>query len=282
MQDYAKDHRTRDEMQRKINVDLTDWHDRPIAEIKRADIKELIRVKARTAPLGANRLVALISKIFNWALKEELIETSPAIQIDRPGKETERERALSVDEIGIVWATFDSMGYPWGTLFKMLLVTGQRRGEVAGMKWSEITPDGWRLPGERVKNGKGHLVPLSSLAREILDGVPQIGEFVFRSRIDAPLSSWNRVTNKARKLSGPMEEWRLHDLRRTFATQLRQLGVDRLVVSKMLNHAEGGVTRIYDRYNADPEQAAAMERWANRLREIVSGQPVDNVVQLRG
>ena len=101
MQDYAKDHRTRDEMQRRINVDLADWHDRPIAKIKRADIKELIRLKARTAPISANQLVALISKIFNWALKEELIETSPAIQIDRPGKETERERALSVERSGL-------------------------------------------------------------------------------------------------------------------------------------------------------------------------------------
>ena len=95
------------EMQRKINVDLADWHDRPIAEIKRADIKELIRLKARTAPISANRLAALISKIFAWALKEEMIEASPAMQIDRPGKETERERALSADEIRTVWGAFD-------------------------------------------------------------------------------------------------------------------------------------------------------------------------------
>ena len=78
-----------------------------------------------------------------------------------------------------------------------------------------------------------------------------------------------------------MEPWHLHDLRRTFATQLRSLGIDRLVVSKLLNHAEGGVTKIYDRYTADPEKAAAMERWANRLREIISGAPADNVVQMR-
>ena len=273
MQDYAKDHRTRDEMQRRINVDLADWHDRPIAKIKRADIKELIRLKARTAPISAIQLVASISKIFNWALKEELIETSPAIQIDRPGKETERERALSVEEIRTVWGAFDSVGYPFGSLLKMLLVTGQRRGEVAGMKWGEITPDGWRLPGERAKKGKGHLVPLSSLAREILDGIPQLDEYVFRHHADAPVRGWNQATNRTRKLCGPMELWRLHDLRRTFATQLRAVGIDRLVVSKLLNHAEGGVTKIYDRYTADPERVAAMERWANRLREIISGAP---------
>ena len=93
---------------------LLTGNDRPIAKIKRADIKELIRLKARTAPISANRLVALISKIFNRALKEELIETSPAIQIDRPGKETERERALSVEEIRTVWGAFDAVGYPFG------------------------------------------------------------------------------------------------------------------------------------------------------------------------
>ena len=282
MRDYAHSHRSKDQMQRRINNDLADWQDRQIAEIKRADVKEIIRLKARSAPISANRLAALISKIFAWALKEELIEASPAMLIDRPGKETERERALSVDEIRIVWGAFGKMRYPFGPLFKMLLLTGQRRGEVGGMKWSEITADGWRLPGERAKKGKGHLVPLSSLAREILADVPRLGEFVFRHHWDAPPQSWGRAATKVRSLCGPMEEWRIHDLRRTFATQLRAIGVDRLVVSKLLNHAEAGTTKIYDRYTADPEQAAAMERWANRLREIVSGSSAVNVVQLRG
>ena len=163
MQDFAHSHRTRDEMQRKIDVDLAEWHDRQITEITRKDIKELIRVKARTSPIAANRLLSLIAKIFNWAVKEELIQASPAIQIDRPGQEVERERSLTADEIKTAWEAFDRLGYPWGPLFKMLLVTGQRRGEVAGMKWSEISADGWRIPGERSKNGKGHLVPTVEL-----------------------------------------------------------------------------------------------------------------------
>jgi hypothetical protein len=174
MRDYAHAHRTKDEMQRYIKGDLADWHDQQIAEITRADIKELIRKKARTSPIAANRLLALISRIFSWALKEELIDSSPAMKIDRPGKEIERERALNVDEIKTVWRAADQLGYPWGPLFKMLLLTGQRRGEVASMRWREITADGWRLSGDKAKSGKGHLVPLSILAREILDGVPQL------------------------------------------------------------------------------------------------------------
>ena len=281
MQDYAHSHRTKGEIQRKINVDLVEWHDRQITEITRADIKELVRIKARTAPIAANRLLSVIAKIFTWAVKEELIQASPAIQIDRPGQEVERERSLTADEIRTVWAAFDQFAYPKQQLLKMLLVTGQRRGEVAGMRWSEITPDGWRLPGERAKQGKGHLIPLSSLAREILDGVPRLGEFVFRGHDDVPIKGWTKTAELLKAKCGPMEPWHLHDLRRTFATHLRSLGIDRLVVSKLLNHAEGGITRIYDRYTADVEQAAAMERWANRLREIISGAPGDNVVQLR-
>jgi integrase len=281
MQDYAKNHRTRDQMQRRIDGDLAEWRDLQLTDIKRSDIKEIIRRKARTAPYSANRLAALISKFFNWAVKEEYIDASPATQIDRPGLEVARERSLSGDEISTVWAAFDKIGYPYGPLFKMLLVTGQRRGEVTGMKWSEITAEGWKLPSERAKKGKGHLVPLSSLAREILDGVPEIGEFVFRAHHDAPLQGWSKADNRIRKLCGPMESWRMHDLRRSFATHLRSLGVERLVVSKLLNHAEAGVTKIYDRYAADPEKTAAMERWANRLREIISGTPASNVVQMR-
>ena len=284
MTDFAKKHRTKDEMQRKISVDLAEWHDRPIAEITRAEIKDLLRVKARSAPISANRLKSLISKIFTWALKEEIITASPALSLDPPGgveTDRQRDRNLTTEEIKAVWLACEQIGYPFGHLFKMLLVTGQRRGEVAAMKWSQITPDGWVLPAEIAKTKSGHLVPLSSLAREILDQVPQIGEHVFRSRSDRPLQGWSNAKERVDGIAN-IATWHVHDLRRTFATQLRRLGVDRLVVSKLLNHAEGGVTKIYDRYNADPEQAAAMERWANRLREIVSGAGAPNVVQMRG
>jgi integrase len=278
MIDHAHSLRSRYEMQRYINKDLAVWHARQMREITRGDIKELIRVKARTAPIAANRLMSLVSRIFNWALKEELIDSSPAMRLDRPGKEVERDRNLTSDEIRIVWNGFDRLGYPFGHLFKLLLVTGQRRGEVAGMKWSEISEDGWKLPNERSKNGKGHLIPLTGLAREIIATCPQIADHVFISRQNKPVSAFG---DAQKRIKGDLEPWVLHDLRRTAATQWRTLGIDKLVVSKLLNHTEGGVTRIYDRYAADPEKSAAMERWANRLREIISGAPVDKVVQMR-
>ena len=283
MTDYASKHRSRREMQRKINRELAVWHDRQISEITRADIKELLRVKARTAPIMANRLKALISKIFTWALKEEIINSSPAMSLDMPGgseRDRQRERNLSADEIRVVWAAFDKLPYPYGPAFKLLLITGQRRSEVGGMRWSEITEEGWRIPNERTKRGKGHLVPLSSLAWEILTELPRRGDCVFgvTSRHDTPPQAWSRAKEQ---IGAVIDDWHTHDLRRTFATQLRKLGVDRLVVSKLLNHAEAGITFIYDRYSADPEKAAAMERWANRLREIISGEPAGNVVPMR-
>jgi integrase len=278
MRDFAHSHRTRKEMQRKIDVELVAWHDRPIREITRSDIKERLREKARDGGIAANRLLALISKIFNWAVDEEIIESSPAMRLQRPGEEKDRERVLSAEEIAVLWPAFTRLGYPFGNLYKIMLCTGQRRGEVASMKWSQIGADGWRLPAASAKTKVGHLVPLSSLAREIIAGLPQIGDYVFRAHRDAPLQGWSKAKAKLDGLVTLPESWQVEDMRRSAATHMRSLGVDRLVIDKILNHAEQGVTKVYDRWSADPEKAAAMERWANRLREIISGTVDSNVV----
>ena len=156
MADHAKNLRTRDEMQRMINIDLLPvLGTKPIVSITRADVKALIREKARNAPIAANRLVSLISKIFSWALDEEIIQASPAVRLKRPGDEQERERSLTDDEIKTLWPVYSTMGYPFGHGLKFLLVTGQRRGEVSGMQWSEIDGEGWLLPGARAKSKQG-------------------------------------------------------------------------------------------------------------------------------
>jgi integrase len=282
MTDFAHSHRTRDEMQRKFDVELKAWHDLPIDQITRGDIKELLREKARKGGSASNRLRAQVSKFFNWCVDEEIIETSPAVRLPRYGEDRARERVLSADEIKQLWPAYDVLGYPFGGLYKMMLCTAQRRGEVASMKWSQIGPDGWRLPAANAKTKVGHLVPLSSLAREILESVPKIGEYVFRSdRGDAPLQGWSKAKARLDKLVTLDEPWVVEDARRTAATHMRSLGVDRLVIDKILNHSESGTTKIYDRWSADPEKTAAMERWANRLREIISGEPQDNVVHMR-
>jgi integrase len=299
MADHARHLRTAREMQRKIDKELIPaWGDRPISEIGRSDVKALLRAKARSSPISANRLLALISKIFTWALDEEIVQASPAVRLKPPAEERERERALTPEELRILWRALDRTRYPFGPVYKLLLLTGQRRGEVAGMRWKELDGDGWVLPGARAKAKQGHRIPLSTLALEIIKGAPRIGGLVFMSgRGAGPLQGWSkakvqldrrmlRTVKALARMRGEdpakatMEPWKVHDLRRTAATQMRSLGIDRLVVSKILNHAEGGQTKTYDRYASDPEKAAAMERWANHLRAIVTGQGEDNVVDL--
>ena len=148
------------------------------------------------------------------------------------------------------------------------------------MKWSELRSDGWALPGARAKSSQGHLVPMSSLAREILRCVPRVGDHVFAAHGDKALQGWSKAKRRADALCADAVAPRhIHDLRRTAATQMRSIGVDRLIVSKILNHAEAGQTKVYDRFAARPQKAAALERWANRVREIVQGKQRENIVQ---
>ena len=174
MADRAVHLKSRNELQRKLDVDiLPHWRDRPMRSITRRDVRQLLREKARTAPIAANRVHALIGAIFNWALVEEFIDASPVARLTPVAKEPERERVLSADEIRWIWGAAGDLGYPFGTIYQFLLATDQRRGEVADMKWSEIEGDRWMLPAARTKGGAGHAVPLSSLAVGILKDLPR-------------------------------------------------------------------------------------------------------------
>ena len=169
-------------MQRKLDVELLPhWGHRPISSITRAEVKALLREKARQSPIAANRLLALISKIFAWALDEEIVAASPAVRLPRYGEEHQRERTLAAQEVAALWPAFDRLGYPFGHVFKLMLVTGQRRGEVAALCWSEIDGNGWLLPAARAKTKQGHRVPLSSLALEIIAACPD-----WRARLYSP------------------------------------------------------------------------------------------------
>lgn len=292
--------RSRGELERKVRVDLAAWADRPIAEITRADVRAVIGAKHATSPVSANRLLALVRRIFRWAVREDLIGANPAMDIDPPAQEEERDRVLSLAEIAQVWRGADAIGFPYGPLVKLLILTAQRRNEVAGLTRGEIAGNGWRLPDSRAKRGKGHLVPLSKPALAILEGVPKIegtdlvfttgkraakkGQKVDPKAVPAAVSGWSRMKDRldaviAKQAAEAADEpldiekhalpaWTLHDLRRSVATHLRDsevmgaASVDRLTVSKILNHAEGGMTRLYDRYSNDKEKRAALEAWA--------------------
>ena len=308
--------RSRGELERKVRVDLAAWADRPVTQITRGDIREVISAKHKTSPVAANRLLALIRRVLRWAVREDLIDANPAADIDPPAQEVERDRVLTLDELVRVWAGAETLGYPYGPLFKMLILTAQRRSEVACLTWDEIDGKNWKLPDSRTKRGKGHLVPLSPRAVSIIKDLPRIGEskLVFTTgkraakkgeKVDprtpsAPVSSWGHVKGRldkviaeaaAKTAEEPVDmechglpHWTLHDIRRSVATHLRDAEVmgddrvDRLTVSKILNHAEGGMTRLYDRYSSDPEKRRALEAWA-RVIERLCGL---NVIDIKG
>jgi len=319
--------RSRGELERKVRVDLAAWKDRPIAEITRADVRAVINAKHAVSPVSANRLLALVRRVFRWAVRDELIPANPAMDIDPPAQEEERDRVLSLSELARVWAGAEAMGYPYGPLIKLLILTAQRRTEVAELVRSEIEGTAWRLPDSRAKRGKGHLIPLSPRAVAIIKELPKLGDspLLFTTgkraakkgeKVDpkappAPVSGWSRMKDRLdwiiaeqaaqaaddpalKSESGPTKEeraeiltkyglpdWTLHDLRRSVATHLRDADVmgaaraDRLTVSKILNHAEGGMTRLYDRYSSDPEKRKALEAWALVIERLCGLNVID-------
>jgi integrase len=267
------------------------WDTRPLNSIARRDILAVLDERARNAgPYAANRWLAANRGLFNWALSRDYIAASPFVGVRPAIKEQPRERTLSPDEIARLWKAWKTESYPFGAALQLLLTTGLRRCEVTDLKWSEIrvkpldpepdgfTPVAWEivLPPERCKNKKQHVVPLSDLAMEILSTIPRINGYVFA----AGHSPGGIFRGKARAdaLCG-VNGWRIHDLRRTVATGLIELGTPLSVVSAVLGHAERGVTSVhYVSYSYDRERRAALETWGRRLASIAGIAPADDGV----
>jgi integrase len=272
------------------------WGDRRIGEITRKDAIALTDgLTDAGMGVGANRVFSAARALFNWALEREVIETTPFLRLKPPLAEASRERVLSDAEVRIVWLAAERIGYPFGTLVQLLLLTAQRRDEVARMTWAEIDADGlWTLPTARTKNSREQLVPLSSLACKILATTPRItGRPGFVLTTDGASASSNFAKNKA-KLDTAMlaiarqemaeadrdpndvelAPWRLHDLRRTASTGMARLGFPIHVTEAVLNHRSGtlgGLAGIYNRYRYLDEKRAALDAWAAHIDAIVKG-----------
>jgi integrase len=295
---------------------LSKWRNRDIKSIRRRDVIELLDgVVEKGKPIAANRVLAAVRKLFNWALQRDIIEASPVALVAMPSAETKRERTLSANEVRTLWPQFAALGYPFGPFLQMALATGQRREEVAGMRWQDIdeAEGTWTLPSESTKPGRAHIVPLAPLAMDILRearqsamqlvgqlandpaGAPKLPEYVFTTRGDRPISGYSKA--KARlddavararaeaaarenRKPEPIAPWTIHDLRRTVATGLGKLNVSRFIIGRVLNHADRSVTGIYDRHEYLDEKRRALDAWATYLRNMIA-EPAVNVVQLR-
>jgi len=285
------------ETKRILDVDLIPlWGGKPIANIARRDVDELLDTIAdRGAKVQANRTLATLKTMFRWATEKEYMAASPIERMRPPTKERTRDRALSDDEIRWFWQAAGELAWPFGPLFRLLLLTGQRRDEVSGMAWGELDFERrvWTLPRERSKNDKAHDTALSQLALEIIAELPYLSDtLVFSTNGANPVSGFSRAKSRLDAImdrlrreegGGAIEPWILHDLRRTSATGMAGLGVAPHVVDKTLNHTSGtirGVAAIYNRHEYMAERAAALEAWSSYIEGLIRPAPASNVVRL--
>jgi integrase len=232
-------------------------------------------------------MLTALSTFFGWVAKRKrLIDASPC-SVHRPEPAGTRDRVLTNAEIRIFWSACEAVSEPFSQALKLLLITGCRLNEVAQMRRAELSEDGsiWTIPGERTKNRKPHVVPLPPIARSILATINLVSsKFTFSTTGRSPVSGWARVKGR---LDAEMQipPWRLHDLRRTAATGMAEIGIPPHIVEAALNHvsgAKGGVAGIYNRAAYTQEKRVALERWADHVAALVEGRSASNIVELAG
>ena len=279
---------------------LRPWLAAPADAFVRNDaVRMLDMVKTVNGPVAGNRLRAAARACWAWAVKRGTLTVNPWEMTPRPlAKETARERVLTDSELGAVYVAAGKLSEPWGTLVRLLILTGQRRGEVVGMRWDELDLDRgiWSLPGVRTKNGRHHVVPLTPEAVSLLRTVKRRfdARLVFEGPRETAFSGFGRLKEKLdaalnssfEGTGGKIAPWTLHDLRRTLATGMQRLGVRLEVTEALLNHVSGsrsGIVGIYQRYAWESEKANAMRSWTeNVLRAVEGNVDTRGVVLLRG
>jgi len=262
---------------------------RAVSSLKRRDIIDLvdeIAVKGRDGGrhadakgskrrfggmTAADNVLRVLRAVLNWAVSKDKLTLNPATGVRAPQKPTVRERTLSEGEIKAVWDGAITLGYPFGSHLLLCLLTGQRRTEVAEMRWEEVQGDIWAIPSSRTKSKRPHLVPLSPPAKTLLDRLPRFSEGAFALSTTLgrrPISGFSKAKVES---AIAVDDWRCHDLRRTCATGMAQLGVMGEIISRILNHATpSGVTNAhYNHYGYLTEKRTALEGWGRRVLEIV-------------
>lgn len=273
---HAKVHNRDWKRKEALLAKFTTLHGKRIGEIKRADVVKACDVISKTAPVSANRALAHLKHLMSWCVESGIIDASPIAGMKPRAKEQPRERVLTDDELGALWAVFGDEGYPFGDCMKLLMLSGQRRAEVAEMRWSELDLEKrlWTLPSMRAKNGKQHTVPITDAMLEVLRKTPRFfnSDYVFTTTGKSPVSGFGRVKDRLdRALPEGTEPWIIHDLRRTMSTNMAMLGVPQPVTEALLNHKTGvvsGVAAIYNVYSYADEKREALETWNARIEEI--------------
>jgi integrase len=278
---------------------LKAWVATPADALSRADaVRVLDSVKSGAGPVAANRLRAEARACWGWAVKRGALTVNPWEATPRPlARETARERVMTDAELGALYAAAGDLSEPWGVLVRLLILTGQRRGEVSGMHWDELDLDAgtWSLPGERTKNGQPNVVPLTAEAVALLRTVKRRkgATFVFEGPRKTPMTGFGKMkarldkalANAAKEANRKALPWVLHDLRRTVATGLQRLGVRLEVTEAVLNHVSGsrsGIVGVYQRHGWEREKGEALKAWTAHVLRAAEGEgEVTNVLELR-
>lgn len=224
-------------------------------------------------PSEANHAFTALRTFFRFAVRRRLIQHSPVDGLQMPSRVIARERALTDDELVNVWNAATQIGYPFGTIVQLLILTGQRRGEIANLRWEWINGDTITLPKEVVKNNRTHVFPIGGLASQIIQNIPRLADLLFPARGNdtVPFSGWSKSKPRLDKLSG-VTGYTLHDCRRTFAVGLQRCGVPLEVIETILNHRSGvfrGIVGVYQRHDFMDEMRAAIGGWERRLTSLL-------------
>jgi integrase len=307
-EDYLKKHalkfkRSAAEDKRILDVEvLPRWRDRSVRELTRRDVRALVERIAERAPIMANRVLAVVRKMLNFAVDHDWIDANPAARVAKPAPERSRDRVLSEQELRRLWRVLSHLptpaerpapgrkrakgkaddplcpiSAPLAALLKVRLLTAQRGGEVARMRWADVDLKAgwWTIPAEHTKNGQPHRVPLAPDALELIRSQKPSEddeiEHVFAGVGGAALL--HRAKKAPAAIAGVLDiDFRGHDLRRTAATFMAAAGIPREHIGHVLNHVEGGAraTRVYDRYAYDREKQIALETWGRALHSILT------------
>lgn len=264
-------------------------HNLQLGKIDRRTVATRIAaIAAKSGPVEGNRVRASLQAFFNWCIRTGVAESNPVVGTGRK-PERSRERVLSDAELRAIWnATADDSDY--SAIVRLLMLTGQRADEIASLRWSEVELDAARiiLPAERTKNSRAHIVHLAEPARAILSARQHTDGFVFGRHTDRPFTGWSRckmALGARLRDSGAPFDWVHHDLRRSMATRMAELDTAPHIIEAVLNHVSGhkhGVAGVYNRAGYAPQQAHALDVWAEHLLGIVEDRAAaTRVVKLR-
>jgi integrase len=259
------------EVKRHLEINSKPLHSLPLASVDQAAIATRLNAVAKGGAVGANRTRASLSAMFVWAMGEGLATSNPVANTNRREEKT-RDRVLSDTELRTVWQALEDDDY--STIVKILILTGQRVNEIAGLRWSEIADDHIELPGDRTKNAKPHDVPITRTVRTLLKKRRKVdGRDLIFGRSEGPFSGWSKSKLALDKRAGALKQWTLHDLRRTAATGMASIGIQPHIIEAVLNHVsghKGGIAGIYNRATYSAEKAQALARWDQHVLFVCS------------